>query len=59
MRKTLNTYKEVSKLPAGALKISDYAREFPCSIPYVYKLFKTGKIQIVRFAGYNFVVPEN
>ena len=49
-------YDKIEQLPTNAKSISRYASERGITVAYVYKLFKQGKIHIVDFQGYNFVV---
>lgn len=49
-------YDTIKQLPTTAKSISKYADELGITVAYVYKLYKQGKIKIVDFQGYNFVV---
>ena len=49
-------YDKIEQLPTNAKSISRYASEHGITVAYVYKLFKQGKIHIVDFQGYNFVI---
>ena len=57
-----NTYRTVSKLPADALRVSEYAAQYPCNTSYIYKLVREKKkvlpFEIVDFQGINFVLPN-
>jgi len=44
MKKTRrNTYEIVDKLPAQAMRVSEYAAERNCNTSYIYELIKNGK----------------
>lgn len=49
-------YDKIEQLPTNAKSVSRYASERGITVAYVYKLFKQGKIMIVDFQGYNFVI---
>ncbi len=54
-----NTYKEVVKLPADAMRVSEYAAQRNCNTSYIYELIRKGKntdFQIVVYKGINFVI---
>jgi hypothetical protein len=50
------TYDKVEQLPSTALSVAQYAQNNRITVSYVYKLYKQGKIKIVDFQGYNFVL---
>ena len=56
-----NKYRVVESLPVNAVKVSQYAAEWPCNTSYIYKLVSEkkniGKFEIVDFQGINFVIP--
>jgi hypothetical protein len=49
-------YEKIEQLPSTALSVAAYAQMNKITVSYVYKLFKLGRIKIVDFQGYNFVV---
>ena len=49
-------YDKIEQLPTNAKSISRYATEIGITVAYVYKLYKQGKVKIVDFQGYNFVI---
>ena len=49
-------YEQIEQLPSNAKSISRYANETGITVAYVYKLYKQGKVKIVDFQGYNFVI---
>jgi hypothetical protein len=49
-------YEKITQLPKNAKSISNYAKECGITVAYVYKKYKQGKIKIMDFQGYNFVV---
>jgi hypothetical protein len=49
-------YDKVEQLPSTALSVAQYAQNNGITVSYVYKLYKQGKIKIVDFQGYNFVL---
>lgn len=51
-------YEQVQQLPVNALRVAQYAKDRDITVAYVYKLYNNGKLRIVEFAGYNFVIPE-
>jgi len=57
-----NTYRQVNELPVNAIKVADYAKQWPCNTSYLYKLVSTNKniskFEIVDFQGINFVIPN-
>lgn len=59
-----NTYRKVNDLPVNAMKVADYAAQWPCNTSYIYKLVKKAReeekllsFEIVDFHGINFVIP--
>lgn len=56
MKGSRQAYPSVTQLPSNAKCIANYARECGISVAYVYKLYKQGKIRIVTFETYNFVI---
>ncbi len=57
-----NTYRKVTELPATAMKVADYAAQWPCNTSYLYKLVSLNKniskFEIIDFHGINFVLPN-
>ena len=57
-----NIYREVDTLPVNAIRVSDYAKQWPCNTSYLYKLVREKKnistFEIVDFQGINFVLPN-
>ena len=56
-----NNYPEVKELPANALKVSQYAAQWPCNTSYIYKLVRDKKnttFEIVEYQGINFIIPN-
>lgn len=54
-----NTYEVVDKLPARAMRVSEYAAQRNCNTSYIYELIKKGKnadFEIVIYKGINFVL---
>ena len=49
-------YEQIEQLPSSAKSVSRYANETGITVAYVYKLYKQGKVKIVDFQGYNFVI---
>jgi hypothetical protein len=49
-------YPTVNQLPASALSVANYANDNNITVSYVYKQYKQGKLKIIDFQGYNFVV---
>ena len=49
-------YETIEQLPKDAKSVSRYASEIGTSVAYVYKLYKQGRLRIVDFQGYNFVI---
>lgn len=56
MKGSRQVYPSVKQLPSNAKCISNYAKDNGISVAYVYKLYKQGKVQIVTFQTYNFVI---
>lgn len=63
MRNRKGKYEVVESLPVNAVKVSEYAKQWPCNTSYIYKLVSKGKhagrFEIVVFQGINFVIPCN
>jgi len=57
-----NIYRPVDTLPVNAIRVSDYAKQWPCNTSYLYKLVREKKnisvFEIVDFQGINFVLPN-
>lgn len=55
-----NTYRKVTELPVNAMRVADYAAQYPCNTSYLYKLVRENKkvlpFEIVDFHGINFVL---
>lgn len=55
-------YRQVSTLPNEAIKVADYAKQWPCNTSYLYKLVREkknfSKFEIVDFQGINFIIPN-
>lgn len=60
MKKTRhNNYRVLDKLPAAAMRVSEYAAQRECNTSYIYELIKKGKntdFEIVIYKGINFVI---
>ncbi len=53
-------YRKVEELPEIALRVSEYAKQWPCNTSYIYKLVKYKKntsFEMVDFKGINFIIP--
>ena len=59
MKRNINKYEQVNKLPANAMLVADYARQRDCTTAYIYKLIAQQKadFKIVVFHGINFIIP--
>jgi len=59
MKRNIDKYENVTKLPNTALTVADYAAQRNCNTSYIYKLIRTGKaaFKIVCFHGINFIIP--
>jgi len=55
-------YRKVLTLPDNAIKVADYAKQWPCTTSYLYKLVKENKnisrFEVVDFQGINFIIPN-
>ncbi len=54
-------YTSVDTLPINAIKVSEFAKNWPCNTSYIYKLVKERKnntFEIVDFQGINFIIPS-
>lgn len=58
-----NTYRKVTELPVNAMRVADYAAQWPCNTSYIYKMVsdsikknKSLTFEIVDFHGINFVL---
>jgi len=60
MKKNANKYEKVSKLPADAMTVKEYADSKEISTSYVYKLIREekAKFKIVVFQTINFIIPN-
>lgn len=56
MKGTRKQYEPVEQLPPSAMSVANYAELKGITVSYVYKLFSNGKVKIVDFQGYNFVL---
>lgn len=56
MKGTRKQYERIKQLPAAALSVANYASLKGITVSYVYKQFNEGKLKIVDFQGYNFVI---
>lgn len=56
MKGNRKKYSPVEQLPPTAQSVANYARDNNITVSYVYKLNDKGKINIVDFQGYNFVL---
>ena len=56
MKGTRKQYEKVKQLPSTAQSVANYADQKGITVSYVYKLFSQGKLKIVDFEGYNFVL---
>ena len=58
----IGNYRKVSALPPNAIKVADYAKQWPCNTSYLYKLVREQKnisrFELVDFLGINFVIPK-
>lgn len=50
-------YEIVKKLPANAVRVSNYANSIGITVAGVYKQYTKGSIRIVEFERINFVIP--
>lgn len=59
MKRNIDKYENVTKLPTTALTVADYAAQRNCNTSYIYKLIRNGKaaFKIVSFHGINFIIP--
>jgi len=61
-RNKKNKYRIVLELPANAVKVADYANQWPCNTSYIYKLVRDkkniSKFEVVDFQGINFIIPN-
>ena len=59
MKKNVNKYDVVNKLPPNALTVKEYADKKGISTSYIYKLVREKKAQfrIVTFQTINFILP--
>lgn len=61
MKKNTGKYTEVTKLPASALTVAEYAKQSGFTTNYIYNLLKKGKnkgrFNVVIFQSFNFIVP--
>ena len=55
-RNKANTYEVKEVLPVNAMTVKQYADSKGHTTPYVYELYRKGKLQIVVFKGINFVI---
>lgn len=58
MKGARKQYDKIKQLPTSAQSVANYARERAITVAYVYKQFNQGKIKIVDFEGYNFVLTN-
>lgn len=56
MKGQKQVYEMPEQLPSDAMSVANYAKERGITVAYVYKLHKQGKLRIVSFQGYNFVI---
>lgn len=56
MKGTRKQYERVKQLPETSQSVANYARDKGITVAYVYKQFNQGKLKIVDFQGYNFVL---
>lgn len=57
-----NKYEVVEALPNDAMRVSEYAAQWPCNTSYIYEMVRKGKnnsFKIVIYKGINFVIPLN
>lgn len=52
-------YPAINTLPAGAMRISEYAAKHHITVAYVYIKYGRGKAdyEIRQFQGINFIIP--
>jgi hypothetical protein len=58
MKGTRKQYEQVIQLPNNAIRVATYATDKGITVAYVYKQYIQGKLRIVEFSGYNFVIPN-
>jgi len=58
MKGTRKQYSQVNQLPSHAVTVRQYAESLGFTVAYIYKLYNNGKIDIVTFAGINFVLTK-
>lgn len=59
MKGTRKQYEKAKQLPISAQSVANYARQQGITVAYVYKQFNQGKLKIVDFEGYNFVIVNS
>jgi hypothetical protein len=60
MKRNINKYTTVTKLPNNAMTVSQYAATKQYTTNYVYNQIRQGKntdFKIVIFQSFNFVIP--
>lgn len=62
MKKNINKYKEVKRLPVNAVTVAEYASQQGFTTNYVYNLIRDNKhldkFDIVVFQSFNFIIPK-
>lgn len=59
MKGTRKQYPQVKQLPATAQSVANYAKDNNITVAYVYKLNDKGRLKIVEFQSYNFVINNS
>ena len=60
MKRNINKYPVVSKLPVNALTVAEYARQQGYTTNYIYNQVRDKKnttFNIVVFQSFNFIIP--
>lgn len=60
MKRNKDKYPVVTKLPANALTVAQYAKNNNFTTNYVYNQLRLGKnkFKVVIFQSFNFIIPE-
>lgn len=60
MKKNVNKYPSVTRLPANAMTVKEYAESKNISTSYIYKQIREKKasFKIVVFQTINFIIPK-
>lgn len=59
MKKNIDKYPVVNKLPVNALTVAEYAKQQGYTTNYIYNQLRAGKnkFKVVIFQSFNFVIP--